>query len=85
MKNWKTTLLGFLGGMAMLFGPRLNGDTTAPAITLGNAAQAAVMVLLGLAAKDHDVTGGSKVQPTVDNPPVLPPPDKPAVAPRSGV
>lgn len=62
MKNWKTSLLGVLGGLAILFGPRLQGDPNAPPITLGNIGQAAAITLLGIAAKDHDVTGGSKQQ-----------------------
>lgn len=62
MKNWKTTLLGVLGGLFMLFGPKLSGDPTAPAITIGNVGSAAAVMLLGALAKDHDVTGGTKQQ-----------------------
>lgn len=59
-KNWKTTLLGVLGGLFMLFGPRLSGDATAPPITIGNIGAAAAVAALGALAKDHDVTGGKR-------------------------
>ena len=59
-KNWKTTLLGVLGGLFMLFGPRLQGDGTAPPITAGNVGAAAAIALLGAVAKDHDMTGGTR-------------------------
>jgi len=50
MKNWKTTLLGFLSGGLNLYA---NGMT--PKQILMSLALAA----LGLAAKDYGVTGGS--------------------------
>jgi hypothetical protein len=62
MKNWKTSLLGLLGGLFMLFGPRLAGDSTAPAVTLHNVLGAAIVAAAGLAAKDHNVTGGTTQQ-----------------------
>ena len=62
MKNWKTSLAGVLGALFMLAGPRLSGDTTAPPITLGNLGGAAMLAVLGLASKDHNVTGGSVKQ-----------------------
>ena len=58
MKNWKTSLAGILGAVFMLAGPRLTGDTTAPPITLGNVGGAVMLAVLGLASKDHNVTGG---------------------------
>lgn len=61
MKNWKTTLFGIIGGLAVLFGPRLQGNTEAPAITVSNVLEAAAVIGLGVAAKDKNVTGG-KVQ-----------------------
>ncbi len=61
-KNWKTTLFGVLGGLFMLFGPRLQGDVNAPAINVGNVGAAAAVAVLGALAKDHDVTGGTKPQ-----------------------
>jgi len=61
MKSWKTSLLGVVGGLLMLFGPaRLQGDKTAPPINLINVGQAAAVALLGVFAKDHDVTGGTR-------------------------
>ena len=74
MKNWKTSLLGVLGGLMMLFGPRLSGDATAPPITGGNVGAAVAIALLGLVAKDKDVTGGTRVQSS----------DKPAAKPLDG-
>ena len=62
MKNWKTSLAGVLGALFMLAGPRLAGDTTAPPITLGNLGGAAMLAVLGIASKDHNVTGGSVKQ-----------------------
>ncbi len=62
MKNWKTSLFGLLGGLAVMFGPRLQGDTGAPAITLEHVVQAAAILGIGLSAKDHNVTGGSVKQ-----------------------
>ena len=61
-KNWKTTLLGILGGLFMLFGPRLTGDQSGPAINIGNIGAAAAVALLGAVAKDSDVTGGTRPQ-----------------------
>lgn len=61
MKNWKTTLFGVLGGLATLFGPHLSGQP-GPAFTLGNVGSAAALILLGLVAKDANVTGGTVAQ-----------------------
>ena len=57
MKNWKTTLFGFLAGGGYLFLQQLSGG-----IKPKDAALATGLVLLGAAAKDHDVTGGKRVQ-----------------------
>ena len=62
MKNWKTTLFGLLGGLFMLFGPRLQGNTDAPPLTIGNIGAAAAIALLGAVSKDHNVTGGTNQQ-----------------------
>ena len=53
-KSWKTTMLGILGGLFMLAGPRLQGDQNAPPITISNLGGAAAIMLLGALAKDHD-------------------------------
>lgn len=50
--SWKTTLAGILGGLFMLFGPRLQGNTQAPPITIGNVGSAIAVAALGIAAKD---------------------------------
>ncbi len=62
MKNWKTTLAGILGGLFMLFGPRLSGNVSAPPITLGNVGGAIAVALLGVNAKDNNVTDGTNPQ-----------------------
>lgn len=62
MKNWKTTLLGILGGLALMFGPRLSGDKTAPPITTSSFIQGALVAALGAVSKDHNVTGGTVEQ-----------------------
>lgn len=61
MKNWKTTLFGVIGGLATLFGPHLQGGA-GPAVTIGNVVTAGALILLGLVAKDSNVTGGSVAQ-----------------------
>lgn len=61
MKNWKTTLFGFIGGLALMFGPHLSGQP-GPALTTGNLLSGAAVILLGLTSKDHNVTGGSVQQ-----------------------
>lgn len=48
MRNWKTTLLGFVAAVLQLM---------AGGMTLKNAAAAAGVAALGLVAKDHDVSG----------------------------
>jgi hypothetical protein len=60
MKNWKTTLGGLLVGMAMLVGPRLQGDKTAAPVTAGNVLPAVAVAILGALSKDHDATGGTR-------------------------
>ncbi len=64
MKNWKTTLAGVLGGLVITFGPaagaRLSGDKTAPPITAQNYLPGIALATIGLLAKDHDVTGGTR-------------------------
>ena len=58
-RSWKTSLLGIVGGLAMIFGQaaqdRSNGGVP---ITFGNLAGPITVMALGLLAKDHDVTGG---------------------------
>ena len=65
-KNWKTSLAGILGGLLVMVGPsvgaRLQGDNTQPPVTSGSLATAAAVVVLGLLAKDGDVTGGTRSQ-----------------------
>src|SRR5262245_29641715 len=59
MKNWKTTLLGILAGIAMVFGSAAQArstDPAAPPITIGNLLPGIAVAVLGAVAKDHDVT-----------------------------
>lgn len=59
LKNWQTSLIGLV--MAA-FQMHQGG------MSWGNAVLAALMALFGLAAKDSNVTGGTKSVPTVPNP-----------------
>lgn len=65
MKNWKTTLLGILAGVALTFGSaaqaRANDPKAAP-ITIGNVLPGLAVAVLGALAKDSDVTGGTRQQ-----------------------
>ena len=62
MKNWKTTLLGILTAIAMVFGSagqsRLNGGSP---ITAGSILPAIGVAVLGVVAKDAE---SSPVEPT---------------------
>jgi hypothetical protein len=51
MKNWKTSFAGLFAGFLQLY---------AGGLTLKNAAVATALVTIGAAAKDYDVTGGSR-------------------------
>lgn len=66
IRNFKTSLAGFLGGLLITFGPalgaRLQGTPDAPPITAGNYLNGIALTVLGLLAKDHDVTGGPRRQ-----------------------
>lgn len=55
MKNWKTTLLGILGGAAMMFGQMANARTAGGApITAGNVLPGIAIAILGAVSKDYD-------------------------------
>ena len=64
--NWKTSLAGILGGLLIALGPsvgaRLQGDQTAPPITIGTLGPAIAIAVLGFLSKDSDVTGGKRQQ-----------------------
>ena len=55
MKNWQTTLTGIVGGLLTAYA---NGGFH----DWKGLAQGAFVALLGLVAKDHNVTGGNKTQ-----------------------
>lgn len=64
MKNWKTTLAGLLAGLPVL-GDALYTAYQAGAFTGKTGIQLVTgigMVLFGVWAKDHNVTGGTVVQ-----------------------
>jgi hypothetical protein len=53
MKNWKTTVAGFVAGFLQLYAGGMN---------LKSAAIATALAALGLLAKDRNVTGGTVQQ-----------------------
>lgn len=57
-KNWKTTLLGFISGVAVLLA---NVDFDAP-VEWTNFILPVLLVLWGIVQKDSNVTGGQVVQ-----------------------
>lgn len=62
MKNWKTTLLGFLAAFWLLAQPIIaNGDFDFSR-DWKSLAGAAIAALFGLIAKDNNVTGGTVAQ-----------------------
>lgn len=60
-RSWKTSLAGLFGGIILAIGPqvgaRLQGDQTAPPITLNQLGPALALAAIGALAKDHDVSG----------------------------
>lgn len=61
MRNWKTTLIGVLGGLAMIVGQAAKArESGGPPITLGNLAPGIALAILGAVSKDHDVSGGDR-------------------------
>lgn len=60
-RSWKTSLAGLFGGIILAIGPqvgaRLQGDQTAPPITLTQLAPALALAAIGALAKDYDVSG----------------------------
>jgi uncharacterized membrane protein HdeD (DUF308 family) len=57
-KNWKTTLLGFISGVAVLLA---NVDFDAP-VEWTNFILPVLLVLWGVVQKDSNVTGGQVIQ-----------------------
>lgn len=58
MKNWKTTLFGCVGAAGLF----LSHSATPIVATIGNIVCIACTALLGVSAKDKNVTGGSVSQ-----------------------
>lgn len=57
MKNWKTTVMGWLAGALLLVGGAMENraaNPNAPAVTFHNLFAAAAVAALGSVAKDHD-------------------------------
>lgn len=57
MKNWKTTLFGFVAAGLLAYGQYSNGQ-----LNPNNIMSDLALLGVGVAAKDHDVTGGTKAQ-----------------------
>lgn len=55
MKNWKTTLFGFVLAGGMFLAQNTTGQTQ----TVGNWISVLGASIIGLVAKDKDVTGGT--------------------------
>jgi spore maturation protein SpmA len=53
MKNWKTTLIGFVGAALVAFG----GTLTDGVFDMTEASTAVSIVLLGIFSKDYNKTG----------------------------
>ncbi len=64
MKNWKTTLSGGLTAVAgfVAFSPQFFGKWPI-IIELAKYLMAGGFVAMGLAGKDHDMTGGTRTEP----------------------
>jgi hypothetical protein len=62
MKNWKTTLIGLLGAIAIALEPIISGQGFNWKDDGGKIFTAIVVAALGFVAKDHDVTGGTRQQ-----------------------
>lgn len=65
-KNWKTTLAGgVLGGLVIAGNVVSDLQTQGKPINWSNIGLGLGVILIGLLAKDHNVTGGTVVQPSV--------------------
>jgi len=58
MKNWKTTILGLIGAIAVMVYPIIQTGK----FEWSSVGIAAFVAAMGYFAKDHDVTGGTKLQ-----------------------
>lgn len=66
MKNWKTTLAGIGFGLLSVAGHAVDARSSGgPAVTLGNLGLSLGLAVIGAVAKDHNVTGGTVVQPSI--------------------
>ena len=66
MKNYKTTLIGGLIAVIIAVQPLIESGE----INWKQVGFAALIAAFGFISKDHDVTGGTKTQDTVSNPPI---------------
>jgi hypothetical protein len=71
MKNWKTTLAGAIPGLIIFFYSLLESLKAGQAFDFRDMLLGLGLTMLGFLAKDLNVTGGNKSQPTVNNPPTL--------------
>lgn len=67
MKSYKTTIVGALLAAVIAIQPYL----TTGEIDVKQLVIAGLIAALGYFAKDNDVTGGTKGQPTINNTPTL--------------
>jgi hypothetical protein len=62
MKNWKTSLMGFLAAFWLLAQPIINKGEFDIEKDWKNLVFAGIVALWGLTQKDNNVTGGTKEQ-----------------------
>lgn len=61
MKNWKTTLIGVIGGIGLAVFQLIAKGSLDPQTLI----EAATVAGIGILSKDHDVTGGTIVQSAI--------------------
>ena len=64
MKNWKTTIIGLIGAIVIALQPIISGDGFSWKADGSKVIMAIVVAALGFVAKDYDVTGGTREQPS---------------------
>ena len=64
MKNWKTTLTGVGGGLLISISALIQANSAGGKINWSAVGVGAIIAVLGLVSKDHNVTGGTVDQTT---------------------
>lgn len=63
MKNWKTSLVGVIGGLIVMLPTIIKAATTPDGkVNWAQVATGAALAMVGMLAKDHNVTGGTVEQ-----------------------